>query len=85
MTDKILLNGEYEWLGLWKKTFTNKDGKEISSLSWTIEINDNIPNGKYYVNIYKNDEKKSENSPDYIMYFKPVVEQTKIENTDDDF
>jgi hypothetical protein len=87
MTDKILLSGEYEWLSLRKKTFTTKDGEEINSIWGTLEIDGNIPNGKYYVNIYKNKEKKNDKSPDYTLYLKPVIEQDTVKPTanDDDF
>lgn len=87
MADKILLSGEYEWLSLWKKEFTTKEWETINSIGWTIEINGNIPNWKYYVNIYKNKEKKTDKSPDYTLYLKPMVEQTSepAKKEEDDF
>jgi hypothetical protein len=67
-----MLNGEYEGLSLWKSTF-KKDDKEINTIGWTIVIDGNIPNGEYFVNIYKTEEKKTEKSPDYTLYLKPKV------------
>jgi len=86
MSDKIMLSGEYEGLSLRSKTFTTKEWNEIKSLSWTLEISGNIPDWKYYVNVYKNKEKKSENSPDYTLYLKPAEAKAEsVKGEEDDF
>lgn len=84
---KVKLNGEFDGLGLWKKEFTTKDWKEIKTIGGMLEVSGNIPNGKYYVNIYKNDNKKTDKSPDYTLYLEEATEKKPeaIEVGGDDF
>jgi len=83
MEDKVMLDGEYEGLGLWKSTF-KKDDKEITTIGGTIVINGNIPNGEYFVNIYKTEAKRTEKSPDYKLYLKPKTPKAPAQETNED-
>lgn len=87
--EQVNLNGEYKGLGLWLSSFKNKEGEEVKSIGGRIVVDGNIPDGEYFVNIYKNKDKKSEKSPDYTMYFVPAEETGKTEAKDvsevDDF
>lgn len=70
---KLNLNGEYESIGMRLKKFKTKNG-ELKKLTGTLTVDDNIPNGKFIVDIIMNPNKRNENAPDANMTFTKVVE-----------